>query len=369
MSERRDVVVVGGGQAGLAIGYFLARQERDFVILEAADEPAAAWRRRWDSLRLFTPARFDSLPGKPFPGGQDTYPGRDDVVAYLSDYAREFELPVELSSPVRSVTPVDGGYLVETPGRTYTADQVVIATGPFQVPRTPAIADGLHDAVVHFHSDEYRTPGSIPPGPVLVVGGGNTGFQIAAELSATHDVQLSIGSRQTPLPQRIFGRDLFSFLNKSGLMAKSVETRLGQRLKERDPLIGSHPRTLRRKHGVPLRARASAASGNKVSFEDGTSLDVSSVIWATGYRLDHSFVEAPVFDERGQVVHKRGVTASAGLYFLGLPWLYTRGSALLGWVRHDAEYVADRIAAAARSAQPPPQPATAPSENRIGDRV
>jgi putative flavoprotein involved in K+ transport len=292
------------------------------------------------------------------------------VVAYLADYACEFELPVELSSPVTSVKAADGGYLVETPGRTYTADQVVIATGPFQVPQVPAIADGLHPAVVHFHSHEYRTPGSIPPGPVLVVGGGNTGFQIAEELSATHEVQLSIGSRQTPLPQRIFGRDLFTFLEKTGLMAKSVETRLGQRLKERDPLIGSHPRTLRRKHGVPLRARATAAAGHTVSVEDGTSLDVSSVIWATGYGLDHSFVDAPVFDDQRRVVHQRGVTESPGLYFLGLPWLYTRGSALLGWVKYDAEYIADRIEAAAGSTTTRRQPpATAASPDRIGEHA
>jgi putative flavoprotein involved in K+ transport len=368
MSEHRDVVIVGGGQAGLAIGYFLARQRRNFTILEAAGEPAAAWRERWDSLRLFTPVRFDSLPGKAFPGDPDSYPGRDDVVAYLTDYARELELPVELSSPVRSVKPADGGYLVDTAGRTYTAEQVVIATGPFQVPQVPAMAEGLHQAVQHFHSSEYRTPGSLPPGPVLVVGGGNTGFQIAEELSSTHEVHLSIGSRQTPLPQRLLGRDLFTFLEKSGLMAKSVETRLGRRLKERETLIGSRPRSLRRKHGVTLRARATAASGNKVSFEDGTILDVSAVIWATGYRLDHSFVEAPVFDDQRRLIHERGVTESPGLYFLGLPWLYTRGSALLGWVKHDAEHLADRIQAVARPTQTPPQPAaTAASPNRIGE--
>src|SRR4051794_24366855 len=142
--EHRDVVVVGGGQAGLALGYYLAQQGLNFTILEAADQPAAAWRQRWDSLRLFTPVRYDSLPGKPFPGDPAGYPGRDDVVAYLTDYAEQLDLPVELSSPVRAVKPVDGRYLVETSGRTYEADQVVIATGPFGVPYTPPIAGGLH---------------------------------------------------------------------------------------------------------------------------------------------------------------------------------------------------------------------------------
>jgi putative flavoprotein involved in K+ transport len=349
--EARDVVVVGGGQAGLAIGYFLAQQDTDFTILEAASQPAAAWRARWDSLRLFTPVRYDSLPGRPFPGDPDTYPGRDDVVEYLTDYARHFDLPVELSSPVRSIEPLDaGGYLVETAGRGYEAGQVVIATGPFQVPFVPRIATGLDDAVVHLHSADYRTPEALPPGPVLVVGGGNTGFQIAEELTSAHEVHLSIGSRQTPLPQRPFGRDLFTFLVKTGLMDKSVDTRLGRRLKERETLIGSHPRTLRRRHGVSLRPRAKEAAGNEVTFEDGSTLEVSSVIWATGYRLDHSFVHVPVFDEGGTVVHRRGVTQSPGLYFLGLPFMHTRGSALLGWVKDDAEHIASQIAAAGRSA-------------------
>jgi putative flavoprotein involved in K+ transport len=369
MPEHRNIVVVGGGQAGLAIGYYLAKQNLDFTILEAAAEPAAAWRQRWESLRLFTPVRYNSLPGKEFPGDPDTYPGRDDVVAYLTAYAKDFDLPVELSSSVRAVKPADGRYIVEADGGAYDANQVVVATGPFQVPYTPAVAAGLDEAVTQFHSSEYRAPDTISSGPVLVVGGGNTGFQIAQELAKTHEVHLSVGSRQTPLPQRIFGRDLFTFLDKTSLMAKTVDTRLGQRLKDRETLIGSKPRSARRS-GVQLRTRVTAASAKTVSFEDGTTLDVSTVIWATGYRLDHSFVQAPVFDEQGRVVHRRGVTDSPGLYFLGLPWQHTRGSALLGWVKHDAAYLSDRIregavvtATASRSLADAPTMAP----NRIGE--
>jgi putative flavoprotein involved in K+ transport len=168
------VVVVGRGQAGLAVGYFLAQQGRDFTILEAAAEPAWAWawRERWDSLKLITPARYDALPGLAFPGDPGRYPGRDEVADYLTGYARQFDLPVELDSPVRAIRKSGARYLVELDDRTYEADQVVVATGPFQVPLVPAIAEGLDPAVVQMHSTEYRSPDAIPDGRVLAVGGG-----------------------------------------------------------------------------------------------------------------------------------------------------------------------------------------------------
>jgi len=340
---RREVVVVGGGQAGLAIGYHLARQGRDFTILEAAAEPAAAWRQRWDSLRLFTPARYDSLPGLAFPGDPNRYPSRDDVAAYLTDYARHFGLPVELDSPVRAIRKTGDRYLVELDDRAYEADQVVVATGPFQIPLVPPIAERLGPEVVQLHSTAYRSPDALPGGRVLVVGGGNTGFQIAEELSGTREVHLSIGSRQTPLPQRILGRDLFWYLEATGLIRKSTETRIGRRLAGRDTLIGSSPRALRRQHGVQLHKRAIDAARSTVRFADGTQLDVGSVVWATGFRVDDSFIAVPVFHPDGHLVHRRGVTASPGLYFLGLGWQHTRGSALLGWVKDDAEFIAQQI--------------------------
>ncbi len=344
-TERREVVVVGGGQAGLAIGYFLAQQGRAFTILEAASEPAAAWRGRWESLKLFTPARYDALPGLGFPGDPDRYPGRDEVVAYLTDYVRHFDLPVELDSRVRSIRKTDATYLVELGDRTYESEQVVVATGPFGVPFVPAIAERLAPEVAQLHSADYRSPRVLPAGPVLVVGGGNTGFQIAEELSASREVHLSIGSRQTPLPQRILGRDLFRYLDATGLIRKTTASRIGRRMESRDTLIGSSPRGLRRRHGVELHPRAVDAAGSSVIFGDGTSLDVATVIWSTGFTVDHSLVDVPVFDDDGRLVHRRGVTESPGLYFLGLSWQHTRGSALLGWVKDDAEHIAHQIGA------------------------
>jgi putative flavoprotein involved in K+ transport len=355
ITSHRDVVVVGGGQGGLALGYHLAKHGANFTILEAAAEPAAAWRNRWDSLKLFTSARYDSLPGMAFPGDPDRYPTRDEVADYLTDYAREFNLPVELNSRVHAVRRQTDRYVVELDDRAYEARQVVIATGPFQTPFVPAIAEDLGDDVVQMHSLDYRSPKSVPDGRVLVVGGGNTGFQIAEELSASREVHLAIGSRQTPLPQRILGRDLFWYLDATGLVRKSTTSRIGKLMQKReDTLIGSNPRRARRQ-GIELHGRAVGATGSTVSFADGANLDIRGVIWATGFRVDHSWIDVPVFDESGRAAHERGVTTSPGLYFLGQLWQHTRGSALLGWVKDDAAYIADKVAAFRPTA--PSQPA------------
>jgi putative flavoprotein involved in K+ transport len=366
--DRYDVVVIGGGQAGLAVGWYLRRQRRRFTILEAAAEPAASWRARWDSLTLFTPTRYDSLPGMQFAGDPDSYPVRDQVVEYLSEYARHFDLPVELSSRVKAVRRLGDGYVVQLADRIYETDLVVVATGPFQTAFVPPSAADLDPAVVQLHSADYRSPDALPDGPVLIVGGGNTGFQIAAELAATREVHLSIGTRQMPLPQRLLGRDMFRWLDATGLMGRTVNSRIGQRMKDRETLVGSSARGLRRRHGVRLHGRTVSGSGSTIGFADGTRLDVGTVIWATGFRLDHSLIDAPVFDDDGHVRHERGVTASPGLYFLGLPWLYTRGSALLGWVKYDAEYIAARIEAVAgptAAAEPAVPSASAEAQQRV----
>jgi putative flavoprotein involved in K+ transport len=343
--DRVDVAVIGAGQAGLAIGYFLAQLGRRFVILESADSVGSAWRDRWDSLVLFTSRRYDSLPGLTFPGEPDGYPGRAEVIAYLEQYAASFDLPIEFNRRVRSLRKEGGRFVVESSDRRIEADQVVVATGPFQVPNLPAVSGQLEPDVFQIHSTRYRTPSDVPESDVVVVGGGNTGFQIAKELSASHKVQLAIGSRQTPLPQRLLGRDLFWWLTKLGVLEKTVDSRIGRRARDRDTLIGSSPRELKRRYGVGLKPRVVGASGRTLSFADGTELEVDAVIWATGYRPDHSWLKAAVMDSEGKLRHRRGVTDVPGLYFLGLSWQYTRGSALLGWIKNDAEFIAAQISA------------------------
>ena len=369
-----EVAVIGAGQAGLAMGYFLKRQGRRFVILESAAEIAPAWRERWDSLTLFTPRRYSALPGLPFPGDPDGYPIRDEVIAYLERYAETFDLPIELNSEVKKLELGDDGrFRLELAGRTITADQVVVATGPFQTPYVPKLAERLDPNVFQKHATRYRRPDEVPPGTVLVVGGGNTGFQIAQELAATHKVVLSIGSRQTPLPQRLLGRDLFWWLTKARILDKSVETRLGQRLSTRETLIGSSPRELKRRYGVELKPRAVGADGRTVRFEDGgRELEVDAVIWATGYRPHYSWIKLPVFDDDGRLRHRRGATDVPGLHFLGLTWQHTRGSALIGWVKDDAEFIAEQIAAHQETTVPAAREAVGagtPAQGRSTERT
>jgi putative flavoprotein involved in K+ transport len=343
-AEHYEVVVIGAGQSGLAMGYFLSRQKRRFLIVERAGSVGSAWRERWDSLTLFTSRAYDSLPGLDFPGDATGYPSRDEVIGYLEEYARRFELPVSLNTNVRRLSAGrPGGYVLDTDRETISADQVVVATGPFQQPFVPDIATQLAPEIYQGHSVQYRRPSEVPEGTILVVGGGNTGFQIAEELSSTHDrVVLAVGSRQMPLPQRVLGRDLFWWLTKSRVISKTVESRLGSRMQHRDTLIGSSPRRLGR-HGVTLKPRVVEAQGKTARFEDGDELDVDAVIWATGYRPDHSWLDLPVIDAADGVRHRRGVTELPGLYSLGLYWQWTRGSALIGWVKDDAEYIAQQI--------------------------
>ena len=278
-----DVLVIGGGQAGLAMGYHLAQRGLSFQIVDAGAEIGHVWRSRWDSLRLFTSGRYDNLPGLPFPAAPDAYPGKDDVADYLQAYAAKFELPVRLSTKVTSLTRGDGGYVAKAGGEALEARQVVVATGPFQVPFIPPIADGLDPGVHQVHSAHYRHPQTVPPGRVLVVGAANSGCQIAQELSATHRVELSAGQRIPAIPQRPLGRDIWAWATALRLDQVTADSRLGRRLAGRDQVIGPGPRRLARRHGIRIRPRAASAAGRTVTFADGSAAEFDAVVWATGF--------------------------------------------------------------------------------------
>jgi len=345
-----DVLVIGGGQAGLAMGHHLARRGLGFQIVDSGAEVGSSWGSRWDSLQLFTSGRYDNLPGLPFPAAADTYPGKDAVAEYLRAYASEFDLPLRLDTTVTSLVRAgDGSYLAKAGADAVEARQVVVATGAFQVPFTPAVAAHLAADVHQVHSADYRRPEQLPPGRVLVVGAANSGCQIALELSATRTVDLSVGTHVPTVPQRPLGRDVWWWASVLRLDRVTADSRLGRRLAGRDQNVGSGPRQLARRHGVTVRPRVDAVAGHRVTFADLSSADYDVVVWATGFRTDDSWVDVPdATDAQGRLQQSRGITPSPGLYTLGRIWQHTRGSALLGWVGNDAAYLAEQIASRAR---------------------
>jgi putative flavoprotein involved in K+ transport len=341
-----DVLIIGGGQAGLAMGYHLTQRGLRFQIVDAGAEIGGTWRSRWDSLQLFTSGRYDNLPGRPFPAAADSYPGKDDVADYLQTYAAAFDLPVRLGTTVTSLARAgDGTYLVKASADVLESRQVVVATGPFQVPFTPVLAADLAPEVHQLHSADYRRPGALPEGRVLVVGAANSGCQIALELSGARTVDLAAGKRIPAVPQRPLGRDVWWWASGLRLDRVPADSRLGRRLAGRDQIVGTSPRRLASRHGITLRPRVAGGSARTISFADGSSTDYDVVVWATGFTTDDSWVDVPgATDEHGQLRQARGITSSPGLYTLGRTWQHTRGSALLGWVGDDAAYLAEQIA-------------------------
>jgi len=346
--ERFEAVVIGAGQAGLAVGHHLAARGVDFVILSNESRIGDNWRKRWDSLRLFTPARYSGLPGMPFPAIPGHLADKDEVADYLERYSERFDLPVRLNSPVQSVTRDGEQFIIAIEGceTRLEAANVIVATGAFQRPYIPAIASRLASSIVQLHSSSYRNPLVLPDGPVLVAGAGNSGAQIALELARYRKVWLA-GRDTGHVPRSVLGRDVFRWIWPI-MQRATLDTRLGRRMRARarsggDALIGIPEREIR-SAGVLRVGRVEAERGGQPVC-DGEVLDPEVVIWCTGFAPDYSWIELPVFGADGYPRHARGVVPEApGLFFLGLRFQHRMSSSLIGGVGADAEFIADQVA-------------------------
>jgi len=368
MSSKRDpehaeTVIIGGGQAGLTAGYHLAKRGRPFIILDSNERIGDAWRKRWDSLRLFTPALFSRLPGLPLPAPVRSFPTKDEMADYLESYAERFELSVRNSVTVDRLSKAGGRFVVSAGESRFEAEHVIVATGAHRIPKVPAFASELDPRIVQLHSGEYLNPSQLQEGDVLLVGAGNSGAELSVELARGRHCVLAgpkvgeIPVRHGTLPGRL-GFRVFRFLGHRVVKTDTaIGRKLGAKLGDKpDPLIRTRSKDILAA-GVERVGRVVGVDGGRPVLEGGRVLDVANVVWCTGFRTDFGWIDLPVFDEAGDPRHVRGVVESEpGLYFLGLVFLYSFSSDVLPGRGRDAAYIAKHIAAR------PGQGASAPAE-------
>jgi putative flavoprotein involved in K+ transport len=353
MGDRNiGTAVIGGSQAGLAVGYHLRRRGLPFVILDENERIGDAWRKRWDSLRLFTPGRYNGLPGMPFPGSPFSYPRKDELADYLETYARTFALPVRTAVKVETLTKVGGRFELSCHERTFYAESVVLATGACSHSRVPSFARELDQNIVQLHSKEYRNPSQVQEGGVLVVGAGNFGAEIALELARNHRTWLSgrdTGQEPTragSLPDHLVTPMMWFMATR----LLKVTNPLGRKARHYflDPPRGIPLGRIRRKDfaaaGIERVPRVTGVQNGYPVLEDRRVLEVANIVWCTGFSPNYDWIYPSLPTRYGAPLHARGVVESCtGLYVVGLPFLYSLSSALVGGVGRDAEYIAEHI--------------------------
>jgi putative flavoprotein involved in K+ transport len=358
MSRARvETIVIGGGQAGLAVGYHLHQRRLPFVIVDENARVGDSWRTRWDTLRLFTPARLSALPGIAFPGPSSAFPTKDQTADYLEAYARELALPIQTGVKVERLTRNGADFEVTCTDRVLSAKNVVVATGGYQRPRIPEFAADLDEGILQLHSSSYRNRAQLRDGGVLVVGAGNSGAEIATEVASHHRTWLS--GRDTghePARPGSFADHFFTPLMWLVATRFTLATPMGRKLRDHflDPPRGIPLARVRKKDilaaGVERVGRTTGVHQGFPRLEDGRVLEVSNVIWCTGYTPDFSWIDIPLVMRHGFPAQRRGVVESVpGLYFVGLLFLYSISSALVGGVGRDAEYIVEHVSSARRS--------------------
>ena len=345
-----DTMIIGGGQAGLAMGYYLKEQKRKFLILDENPRTGDAWRQRWDSLRVFTPAKYDGLPGAPFPADPLSFPPKDELADYLERYAEQFELPVRQGMRVERLWREDDRYVAASNGHRWEARNVVVATGAERSPKVPEFASLLDPSIVQLHSSDYRNPGQLKDGPVLVVGVGNSGAEIGIEVCRTHRT-LMAGKPGGELPVkhgRAAARFVLPLVRFAGLHVLNISTPIGRKaipgLKAHGaPLIRTKTKDLAAA-GVRFVPRVTGVDDGLPVLADGSRQDIANVIWCTGFHVDFSWMDPALLDDGGMPRQYRGVALdSPGLFFLGQDFMYAAASATLPGECRDARYLAGKI--------------------------
>lgn len=348
-----NTIIIGAGQAGLSASYYLLQKEIPHFVLDKNDRIGDQWSNRWDSLELFTPAEYNDLPGRPFPAPKGSLPTKDMVADYLKQYANEFNLPVKLSVEVKSVRKEGEKFVVETSEGDFDSENVIVATGAFQKPFIPKCAKEISEEVLQLHTSEYKNPSQLKPGTVLVAGTGNSGVQIAEELSRTHDVILA-GRDNGSFPRSFLGKDIYWWLKTLGLLNATIHHPIVKRMRKKettgDPLVGRKMSKVGEKCALKRAAKVQTAKNGSLVMEDNVLVAMpDNIIWATGFQPDFSWIKLDIFKEDGYPNHERGVVKEVpGLYFLGLKLLFRLNSSLIGGVGRDAEYIAGRIEESAR---------------------
>jgi putative flavoprotein involved in K+ transport len=356
--HRFDVIVIGGGQAGLSVGYHLRKRGLRFVILDASDRIGDVWRKRWDSLRLFTPAKLDGLDGMRFPAPPNSFPTKNEMADYLENYAARFELPVRPRTLVERLYRRDGVFVVKTADREFEAHQVVVAMSNYQTRRVPAFATDLRPDIVQLHSCEYRNPGQMRDGDVLIAGAGNSGAEIARELAGGRRIWMAgPDTGEAPFAiDSVAARVLLARLLLRVVFHRvlTIKTPMGR--KARPKIISKGTVLIRVKAkdlaalGVERVPRIAGVRGGLPVLGDGRVLDVANIVWCTGFDGGFSWIDLPVIDERGEPIHEGGVVGGApGLYFVGLHFLYAMSSSMIHGVGRDAERIARAVAADAHA--------------------
>jgi putative flavoprotein involved in K+ transport len=341
-----DYVVIGAAQAGLAMAYHLKKMNKKLLVVDGESEIGASWLNRWDSLKLFTPTEFNHLPGLKFNALKGHYPTKFEVADYFKLYINKFDIPLKLNTLITSVRKTEKGFHITHKNGEIEAENVIIATGPFHTPYTPPCHTKLSENILQMHSNYYKGTQQLQEGDALVVGGGDSGYQILNEISKdkTRTVYFSGDTKVKSIPQHFLGKTIWWWFTLIGFLSYSKYSWIGKKLNSStQPVIGTDVKEILSRNNVIASGRTKDALNDQVIFESKKISTIKNIVWATGYRPNFKWIEGLELDADSYPKNYRGVSNITGLYFIGLPWMYTRGSATLGGVSKDASYLAEII--------------------------